>query len=94
VVILCLDSKIGWQTWRFRARSFHRGKKSLRGGVFEHVGKFGDGVINIAYVIVNHVLCPVSTAGNRNAIGSFEKPAMLKVSLDTEPALMHQSMVA
>ncbi len=50
-------------------------------------GNFSDGVIN-------HVIGVITTSRNGTAIGSFEKPMILVVALDTKAAFVHQPVVS
>ncbi len=68
----------------------YRGKKSLRGGIIDHTGKFADVVTRI---VINHFLCLITTARHGPSIGSFEKPVVLVVAFDAKTAFMHQPVV-
>ena len=77
----------------------HRCTKSLRGGIIDHFGKCADigfavDTDAIVDVIIEHVLFLITAFRNSTPIGSFEKPSVLVVALDTESAFMHQPMVA
>ena len=65
-------------------RSFHLGQKSLRGGVIDQPGKFSRTVVNVADVIVKHVLYLITTAWNGLSVGPFEEPAVLVVAFDAK----------
>jgi len=68
----------------------HRGRRSLRGGIVDHTGKFA-AVVNV--IVINHVLCLIATARHGPSIGSFEKPVALVVAFDAKTAFMHQPVV-